>query len=412
MATVKELQEKLEAKQDQLQTIFEESKTDDGLNMTSEILDDVRARNEELSDIGKELEKAREIDTAYKANQDAIRNRQQPVKHMPLGGITGSGRAPIDQLQKSLGEMFTEAEQYKNWQEGQNAHVDLKEFNPIGMEQKTTMTTAAGFAPETIRTGRVVDSAQRRPMIDSLIPQTPTAQSAIKYMEETTFTNAAAMTAEGATLPESALAYTERSAPLEKNGTWLPATDEQIEDEAQVQALINNRLTLMLALTRETQLLSGNGSTPQLTGFYNKAGIQTQAKGSDSVPDAFFKAITKVRSTGFADPTGAIMHPNDWQTIRLLKTTDGIYIWGSPSEAGEARIWGLPVIATTAATENTGLVGDFQLYSELFRKMGVTIERTNSHSDNFVKDIQAIKIRERIALVIYRATAFCTVTGI
>lgn len=414
--TVAEVQDELNAKNAALVEIFEKAKTDAGYDMTPDVLDDVRARNEEINDLGTELEKARELDGAYQKAQQAIRDAQKPATHLPLNGKARNDAQQQPQPQgngrqaKTLGQMFTESENYKAWNRGQSIEVGFDDYDP--KQLKTLMETGAGWAPENLRIGRVVESAQRRPMVDEIIPSTTTTQAAIVYMEETTFTNNAAETSEGGAYGEGALVYTERSDTVRKIGTFLPVTDEQLADIPQAESVINNRLALMIRLRRESQLLQGDGNAPNLTGFYNKSGIQTQAKGADPVPDAFYKAMTKVRHTGFADPTAHIMHPNDWQDIRLLRTTDGVYIWGSPSEAGVERLWGLPVIATTAATENTGLTGDFQLYSEIYYKQGIMIKVSDSHSDYFVKGKQAIRADERLALVIYRAAAFCTVTSI
>ena len=168
----------------------------------------------------------------------------------------------------------------------------------------------------------------------------------------------------------------------------------------------------MLRQRIDGQLLTGDGNAPNLTGILNNGSIQTQAKGSDPVPDAIYKAMTKVRVTGRAMPNVVVLHPNDWQGVRLLRTTDGIYIWGNPSEAGPERIWGLPVVQTDAETENTGLVGDFANFCQKYWKRDIEVQITNAHSDYFIKGKQAIRADVRLAFVIYRAPAFCTVTGI
>ena len=105
-------------------------------------------------------------------------------------------------------------------------------------------------------------------------------------------------------------------------------------------------------------------------------------------------------------------HPNDWQDIRLLRTADGIYIWGSPADSGPARIWGMPVIITPAQTENTFVLGDYAQFSALYTKRGITIEVSDSHAHYFTRGMLAIRADMRIAMVHFRPEAFCTVTGV
>ncbi len=245
-----------------------------------------------------------------------------------------------------------------------------------------------------------------------IIPAGNTSQASVAFMEETTFTNAAAETAEAGTFPEAALALTERTSPVRKIAVFLPVTDEQLEDIPQVQGYINNRLPFMLRQRLDLQILVGDGNAPNLKGLLNATNLQTQAKGTDPSPDAVYKAMVKVRVTGRAQPGAVIYHPTNWQDIRLLRTADGIYIWGSPAEAGPDRIWGLPVVQSDAITLGTALVGDYQNFTELVERRGIELKVSDSHGTFFVEGKQAIRADVRVALVVYRGAALCQVTGL
>jgi HK97 family phage major capsid protein len=165
----------------------------------------------------------------------------------------------------------------------------------------------------------------------------------------------------------------------------------------------------------EQQLLSGSGAGQELRGLLNRSGLQTQAKGADPTPDAIYKAMQKIRGAaglGFAEPTAVVFHPNDWTEIKLLRTADGIYLWGNPSDEGPDRIWGLPVRQTTGIAEGTALVGAFRPHAEVIRREGITITLSTEHASYFVENKVAILAEERLALAVYRPSAFCTVTGI
>lgn len=402
----KEIDEKLQAKRAELKQFMDSLKGADGQfgATTVEQRTEIRKRNEELNELGKAWEEARELEEidARLKSQMAIPHGRVPVVN------TKSDEVELSAVHKSLGDLVSESAEFKAWVAGGCKGPSSVSLNT---SLKTTMTAAAGFAPPNPRTDIVVYSAQRVPVVADLLPQTNTTLSVIKYMEETTFTNNAATVAENAQKPESALAFTERSVTVEKIATTLPVTDEQLSDVPSLRAQIDNRLSLQVLQTEETQLLTGDGSTPNLQGFLTKSGVQTQAKSSDTVPDALYKGITLVRHTGRANPSGVIMHPNDWQDVRLLKDSNGNYIWGSPAEQGVERVWGLPVVVTTAETENTALLGDFRMYSELYRRMNLTID-IGYVNDDFRYNRKTLRAEERVALAIYRAAAFCKVTGI
>lgn len=401
--------DKLAAKRKELATIFDEAgpemdfaKVKSFRGNTFEVAAHVRKLNDEQTDLGKKYDDLVEVQKAAERAKAAPGPGGSNGEPGADQGTQGDGRP----VRKSLGQLFTESAAYKGKQgrSGPEATIDV--------EFKTLMTTAAGWDPEETRTGRVVEFATRPIQVADLIPQTQTSQSAVQYMEETTFTNNAAEALEAGTYAEAALALTERSSLVRKIAVFLPMTDEQLEDEPQVRGYVNNRLPFMIRQRLDSQLLVGDGSAPNLRGILNVVGIQTQAKGADPTPDAVYKGIVKVEVTGQAVANAVVFHPNNWQDVRLLRTADGIYIWGNPSDSGPERIWGLRVVRAQAETAGTALVGDFANFVELAMRRGIDVQVSNSHGTYFIEGKQAMRADIRAALVVYRPTAFCTVTGL
>ncbi len=398
-----EVEGKLKERQDRLAAIFTEAGPDYDLAKIKSIDGDatakmgaIRALNEEMDELGVERDGLLQVQKAADRTKAAAENGERDDSESDQGR---------ERKVKSFGDMFIESAAFKNrsGSSGPEAHLDV--------ELKALFATTAGVPPETTRTGRLVEFATTPLDVLDLVPNTTTAQAAVVYMEETTFTNTAAEVAEAGTYPEAALGLEEKSSPVRKIAVWLPMTDEQLEDVPYARSYVNTRLPFMVRQRLNTQILVGNGTAPNLRGVLNTVGIQTQAKGTDPVPDAIHKAIVKVQTVGQSMPNAVAMNPADWQDVRLLRTADGQYIWGSPSEAGSPRIWGLPVAVAQGLTENTTVVGDWN-QSELAVRRGMDVQVTNSHADFFINGKQAVRADMRAALVFYRPAAFCTVTGV
>jgi len=263
--TAKSLAAELAEKRRALQAEFEAHKTDEGYDIPSDKVIEFRRRNDELNELGKAWEEAREVEKMAADNASQLDEIDKPHR-MPFESAKRAG-AENARTVASIGESFTK-KLYTNGQIRKNVEVDLKDIDPI--QFKTTMTTAAGFAPENLRSGLVVLSAQRPVTMLDILPMIAVGSgNAYTYMYESTFTNAAAEIAEndGTGAPESALAYTEGSETIRRVATFLPVTDEQLADEPGIMGLLNARLPFMVRQRASYQLLQGNNSAPNLNGF-------------------------------------------------------------------------------------------------------------------------------------------------
>jgi HK97 family phage major capsid protein len=308
--------------------------------------------------------------------------------------------------------------------------VDLKDGTSL-IEWKSLMTKAlvysgsavgGSFVQNDLRPGSL-DILQRELNLLDLLPRLATDSDMIEYVREDTFTNNAAMVAEATATtgtsglkPESVLAFSAQTSPVRTLAHWIPVTNRMLADAPAIRGIINSRLLLGLALELEDQIIDGDGTGENFTGILRTTGINIQGLGTDSIQDAIFKARTQVRVTGKARPTAVVLHPNDWQAVRLAREnvatgTLGGYLFGPPSQGGAVTIWGLPVVESEGIPENTGLVGDFGMGATLFDREQSAI-RVGLIDDQFVRNMQTILAELRAAFVVWRPTAFAKVTGI
>jgi HK97 family phage major capsid protein len=334
---------------------------------------------------------------------------RESARNLPVRGGMQHPVAP-DTKTRTFGELVTESKEYatkaaEHFKDGHSSHT-------IEWGLKTLFERTAGFAPESVRSGLMVGAVQQPIVVLDLIPERQINQAVDKYMQETTATIGAMEKAEGIAYAESTYVWTEQTSTVQKITDSLPVTDEQLEDAPEVASLLNGRLIFGLRKRLETQVVVGTGVSPLLRGFLaSGVGIQTQAKGADPTFDAIFKAMTLVRFTGGAIPSGIIMHPNDYQDVRLTRTAAGEYIMGPPMAPGSTTLFGLPVAVTTTITENTALVGDFQNFCYIGARRGVDVQVGYSGTQ-FAEGKKLIRADLRACFTITRPVAFASVTGI
>lgn len=361
--------------------------------------------------------------------------RFEDTKKNLIATLSPDGQDPGDEpdggekawRNKSLGEQFVTHANYAKLVEG-GVSGKTGRWSSGAIELKTTLTEGTagvpgpGYAPvstPTVLPG-ITDLRFQPLTVADLFPSGATSSPLLRYLVETAVTNAAATVAELGLKPESAITFAKVDETLKKIATFLPVSDEMLEDFAQIRSYLDARLTLFVKLQEEVQLLRGDGSGTNLVGILNRAGLAANiVKGSgvslpgDNDMDAIYRQITAIRTTSFLEPETIVIDPLGWQTIVLSKNGQGQYYAGGPFvDQANPSLWGKPTVPTTAMPANTALVGAFRQASQVFRKGGLTVEASNSHADFFQRNETAIRAEERLLLAVYRPGAFGTVTNL
>ena len=378
----------------------------------------IEDRNVEIEKLNEKVNELNALETQEARLEEALEKGKE-VKSMPIHN------EKEEVARKTLGDQLIDSSAYKSFMNNgqKNINSELK-WNP-SVELKTTLTES-GYPPAVTRSDLIVPTALRNPQtVIDLIDTITTDTYQYKYLEETTFTNNSTATAEGSSLGENALAFTEKTENIRKIGSFLPVTEELLADVSAVSGYLDSRLRTMVNLAVGDQIIAGGGSGANLTGILNVSGINTfdfsSFSGNLKRVGQIYEAITEIQKDSFLSPDAIIMHPSDWyQTVTEVNavTTSGSLnpLFVGAGQFGGAvgqTMWGLPVVLDTTRPAGTPIVGVFGggQASHIVARQGMEVAMSDSHDENFVKDIMVMKATVRLGFPVYRPTAFCTITN-
>jgi len=329
---------------------------------------------------------------------------------------------------RSFGRHIVDSDGYKSMLNGQSKGVQVEVKAAATIDEGTipTFNGGSGVAGQ-LTTPQflpgIVGLKFQTLTVADLMAQGSTDSSSLTYVIEAAFQDLTATVAEKGTKPQLDLSFARRQDNVAKIANVAKVTDEMFQDAPQFEAYLSNRMVFGVKRAEETQLLSGNGTAPNLQGLLNRTGLAPAVVTSAGltavkIMEAIFNQITALRAVSFVEPDALVIHPNDWQTIRLGKDSQGQYYAGGPFTGAYGNggftnvesIWGLKAVITTAIPQGTVLVGGFQESAQVFRRQGITLEMTNSNVDDFVNNLITLRAEERLALAVYRPAGLGKVT--
>lgn len=342
----------------------------------------------EMASIGKVT-----ADTKTALNAIGVEQRELADRIMQI-----EQRASQKQEEKSgesWGEQFVKSAKYADFAGGN--------LNKLRVEVKNTLIGGAATVAPDRRPG-IVSGAVLPFSMENLIPSTTTTGNAIEYTKEASFTNAAAETAESALKPESALTWSLVNMPISTVAHWIKISKQLAADAPSLAAYVNARMIYGVNRRVDTQLVIGNGVAPNISGTYNTGNYTPHGYLSGALGTVFPKLvlIRKVMADLYVAgyPADAIvLNPADWAQIEieLITTAAGQTLY-SVNSAGQPFLFGLPVVQAIGMAADTFQVGRFSEAYMIYNREGVTVEMSDSDSDNFTKNLITLRAERRLAL--------------
>ena len=372
------------------------------LNTTKELKSWMEKANGEIA-----AAKAVEGETKSAMEKLSAKAGELTEKCLELERKLSAGVEDRQQAAETVGSMLVKSDAFQAMAQGRSKFARI--------ELKTAIVNATGQNQPLVADMRVpgiITTPNRVLTIRDVLPVGRTSSNLVQYTRENVFTNNAGAqysspNRENVTKPESAITFTLANAPVVTLAHFIPVSRQVLDDAPQLESYVNSRLTYGLKLEEEDQLLNGSGTSGNIGGILASGNFTAydQAATGDTRLDTIRKAILQAQLSEFTADT-VVLNPSDWASIELLKATDGQYIMANPMDMAGPRIWGKRVVATNSIASGTFLVGAMSMGAQIWDRMDAAVQISYEDGDNFKKNMATLLAEERLALTVYRPSAF------
>ena len=271
-----------------------------------------------------------------------------------------------------------------------------------------TMTEAVNLTGDITRqyANQVYALPSRKVHLRSLLPIGTINQGLFTFPYESGGEGDPAAQVQGSSKAQVDFDITMKDAPAQYIAGYVRISRQMLDDIPAMTSFLQSRLLEKYLVAEDAQLLSGNGTAPNLQGI---TGVATAATGAATVDvEQLVQAIAQLESTNYS-ATGILVNPLDWAAIMNTKNTNAAYSLPASTVVttdGSVSIAGIPLYKSTAIAVDKFLVGDWSMGAQIMQNQGISVQFSEMDGDNFTKNLITVRVEARIAFPIYYAGAF------
>ena len=271
-----------------------------------------------------------------------------------------------------------------------------------------TMTEAVNLTGDITRqyANQVYALPSRKVHMRSLLPIGTINQGLFTFPYESGGEGDPAAQTQGSSKAQVDFDITMKDAAAQYIAGYVRISRQMLDDIPAMTSFLQSRLLEKYLVAEDAQILSGNGSAPNLQGILP---VATAATGAATVDvEQLVQAIAQLETSNYS-ATGILVNPTDWAAIMNTKNTNAAYSLPASTVVttdGSVSIAGIPLYKSTAIAVDKFVVGDWSMGAQIMQNQGISVQFSEFDADNFTKNMITVRVEARIALPIYYAGAF------
>lgn len=346
-------------------------------------------------------EKSEQKGAEYKAALDKLDDSIKSLNEQILD-LAQKHSVPVELMEKkTFGSLVLESKGIQDFIGG--------ETNKGRCEVKNTIINSGNASSTHDQLSGVVPGAFRQLTVMPTVMQGSASSNIIFYSKELLWTNASAITGEGAAKPESTLTFEEVSTPIKTIPTYLRVSKQALSDSTFLASYIERRLRHGVINAVEDYIINNasdgwlaaansTATSPLLTidvyGLANK--MKMEVIGADYEPSYFY------------------MNPADWGTAETTRRASGDNAFVAASGAVSyvnngltPLLWGLPVVLSNNVPVGTLICKsmDADMYAN---RESIIVEMFEQDGDNVTKNLVTVRAETRGAELVFTPAAIRT----
>lgn len=355
--------------------------------------------NAHIKRIGDEIKPLAERAMAKASEADAVAS--ELAQRMAAGQGFGESRptARTGQMGQSLrGALDGDSafDHLKNWNQG-TCRAELPGLSLraalVNEPYDPAPTTNTGMPSQPERAGVVGPVLMQPRLLNFLRTREVTADS-VEFVQLSASGDVDYQLGEGETKEELEFEGTKRRASIATIAGHTTASRQVLSDHATLEQHIDGVLRAKLLNRLCYEIINGQGDSNggdelRIEGLIKQATTITFPT-ADTFADLIGETIVRQSTLGY-QPGLIVMNPQTWfDHIATVKTlTESIYLFGSPANPLPPALWNLSVALEPSVPDDVALVLDLNFITVLDRER-VSVLLSNSHSDNFTKNLVTI----------------------